>query len=89
MANINNIISADDNNKILSACINISNIGSKISCDTGSKKEFLPANLIPMNQNNPLANTFRISLLFDLGKFKKDKTALSEPVATPLAPSSI
>lgn len=47
------------------------------------------AYLIPVNQNNPLANTMRFTLLFDLGKFRKDKAAteekaLVEPQAPPV-----
>lgn len=38
-------IGQDNNNQAISAGINISNIGSKISYDNGSTKEYLPANL--------------------------------------------
>ncbi len=38
------------------------------------------AYLIPVNQNNPLANTMRFTLLFDLGKFRKDKAVKEETV---------
>ena len=38
-------LSKDDNRKIFAAGINISNIGSRISYDNGSHKEYLPANL--------------------------------------------
>jgi hypothetical protein len=41
----NRDISKDDNKKMLSAGINFSNIGSRISYDNGSTKEYLPANL--------------------------------------------
>ena len=41
----NKDISKDDNRKIFAAGINISNIGSRISYDNGSHKEYLPANL--------------------------------------------
>lgn len=42
------------------------------------------AYLIPVNQNNPLANTIRFSLLFDLSRFqKKGKTAMPEEQAVP------
>lgn len=41
----NKDISTNDNRKIIAAGINISNIGSKISYDNGSNKEFLPANM--------------------------------------------
>ncbi len=43
--------------------------------------------LIPVSQNNPLANTVRFSLLFDLGYFKKkDKTEQPAVPETPLMP---
>jgi hypothetical protein len=38
-------IGKDDNNQAVSAGINISNIGSRISYDNGSTREYLPANL--------------------------------------------
>ena len=41
----NRDLSKDDNRKIFAAGINISNIGSRISYDNGSHKEYLPANL--------------------------------------------
>ena len=41
----NRDLSTDDNKKIFGAGINISNIGSRISYDNGSHKEYLPANL--------------------------------------------
>lgn len=42
------------------------------------------AYLIPVNQNNPLANTVRFSLLFNLGRFqKKDNPAIQEEQAVP------
>ena len=45
------------------------------------------AYLIPVNQNNPLANTIRFTLNFNLGSFAvKEKTA--EPAA-PVAPAGI
>ena len=47
------------------------------------------AYLIPVNQNNPLANTMRFSLLFDLGKFRKDKAIKEEtvPVESVVSPA--
>ena len=41
----NRNISGNDNKKTISAGINLSNIGAKISYDNGSNKEFLPANM--------------------------------------------
>ncbi len=45
--------------------------------------------LIPINQNNPLANTIRFSLLFDLSRLqKKGKTVVPEEQVAPSAPAN-
>jgi hypothetical protein len=41
------------------------------------------AYLIPVNQNNPLANTVRFSLLFDLGGQRQKQNVEPLPAAAP------
>ena len=62
-------IGKDNNNQTLSAGINISNIGSKISYDDGQNKEFLPANLkIGGSYNNELDGRNSIAFSLDFNK---------------------
>jgi hypothetical protein len=64
----NKNLSTNNNRKIIAAGINISNIGSKISYDNGSNKEFLPANMkLGATYTTELSqyNTFSFSLDFN------------------------
>jgi hypothetical protein len=62
-------ISTDEKLKSISAGINISNIGSKISYDNGVHKEFLPANLkLGTTYTTELGSTNLFSFSLDINK---------------------
>jgi hypothetical protein len=58
-----------DNDQSISAGINLSNIGGKISYDDGQNKEFLPANMrLGTSYSKQIDNYNFISLSFDINK---------------------
>ncbi len=58
-----------DNDQSISAGINLSNIGGKISYDDGQNKEFLPANMrLGTSYSKQIDNYNSISLSFDINK---------------------
>ncbi len=65
----NNILKSDSGKHFISAGINLSNIGSKISYDEGQTKSFLPANLrLGAGYTNFLSELHRLSFFLDLNK---------------------